>query len=52
MKTEAQAKKWFAYNKVFMIRELLTIFANNFTSGVRKLKPFSPLGVKVRINVS
>ena len=51
-KIEAQAKKWFAYNKVFIIRELLTILANNFTSGVRKLKPFSPLGVKVRINVS
>ena len=51
-KIEAQAKKWFAYNKVFIIRELLTILANDFTSGVRKLKPFSPLGVKVRINVS
>ena len=37
---------------MFIIRELLTIFANNFTTGVGKLKPFSPFSVKVHVNVS
>ena len=38
--------------KTFIIRELLTIFANSFTSGMQKSKPLSPFSVKVRINVS